>query len=80
MESEDDEDKYEAKTKLGKFKVECWSESNGDIKPRDVTKNSRKNYIFLCDVCSHEFQETIFNITTKNKWCPYCTLQKLCNK
>ena len=39
---------FEPTTIKGKNKVECWSESNGDITPRDVSKTCRKNYIFLC--------------------------------
>lgn len=79
MDENIDDEIYNPKTEKGKLKVECWSESNGDIKPRDISKKSRKNYIFVCDICSHEFNETIFNIVNKNKWCPFCTNQKLCN-
>lgn len=70
---------FNARTIKGKYKVDCWSNSNGDIKPRDVSKINRKNYIFLCDVCNHEFTESVYNIVKKNKWCPFCNSQKLCN-
>ena len=84
MESEKDnnimiEEIINTKTPTGELKINCWSDSNGDVKPRGISKNSRKNYIFLCDVCNHEFTETILNIVQKNKWCPFCNLNKLCN-
>ena len=52
---------------------------NGNITPRDIEKKSHKYFWFKCDVCPHDFKETIYNITFKNKWCGYCSGKKLCD-
>ena len=71
--------KFESKTKKGNSKVSCWDdEKNGDMTPRDVDKNSKIKYWFKCDVCNHDFMETLYNITNKNMWCPYCIGKKIC--
>ncbi len=59
-------------------KSKFWSEKNGDIKPRYVNKGSDKKYWFKCD-CEHEFQQSLDKITGLNRWCAYCTNQKLCD-
>lgn len=59
-------------------KAEYWVQS--DITPREVFKNSYKKYLFKCGECYHEFDKRLSNITQNNRWCPYCTNQKLCNK
>tara|TARA_Y100000741_G_scaffold363629_1_gene352355 strand:- start:1079 stop:1375 length:297 start_codon:yes stop_codon:yes gene_type:complete len=75
----DEEEIYDPKTSKGNLKKDCWSKNNGDIRPRDVLKKTRKGYLFICDVCNHEFTETIYNIVKKNKWCGYCMNDKLCD-
>jgi len=70
---------FNSKTSKGLYKVDCFSKNNGDILPRDISKKSRKNYLFICDVCSHEFSESVYNIVYKNRWCYYCSTNKLCN-
>lgn len=34
--------------------------------------------IFKCDKCPHEFASILYNITKNDRWCPFCTNQKLC--
>jgi hypothetical protein len=72
---------YNEKTKNGKFKVDCWHPiKNDELIPRDIAKKKNKKYWFHCDVCSHDFEKKISNITSLNGWCPYCVNQKLCDK
>ena len=37
-------------------KAKCWSEKNGEVKPKDVYKGSSKKYWFDCDKCHHSFE------------------------
>lgn len=69
---------FEPKTKNGKLKVDSWSDKNGTLTPRDVSKKSRKKCWFLCDICSHNFCRTIAAVTTYNKWCQYCEEGEVC--
>jgi hypothetical protein len=56
-----------------------WSERN-TIKPEDVSLYDRASkYWFKCDVCPHEFETLPYSIKYKNRWCPYCSNQKLCD-
>jgi very-short-patch-repair endonuclease len=59
-------------------KSKYWSDKNGNIKPKDVSKGSHKKYWFNCDVCPHEFESELRGITNKNRWCIYCANKKLC--
>jgi very-short-patch-repair endonuclease len=62
-------------------KSKYWSEKNGDVNPIHVFKgSSKKKYWFDCDICGHEFENTLNHITGLNRWCPYCANQKLCEK
>ena len=45
---------------------------NGDVKPRNVFKNSGKKHWFKCDKCSHDFEKKLDNIN-RGTWCPYCS-------
>lgn len=54
-----------------------WSDKNGSS-VRDVHKKSPIKFIFNCE-CGHTFKKSPRSIS-KNKWCPYCSNQKLCNK
>ncbi len=58
--------------------AENWSNKNTD-KPRDVFKNSNSKYIFDCNICKHEYDSTLNNITTGGNGCPFCAHAKLCN-
>ena len=71
---------YDGLTTLGKKKVECWSKIN-KLKPRDVPMQSNIKKWFKCDVCPHEFDSTLGNISNGN-WCPYCaiTVKQLCEE
>ena len=70
---------YEGKTENGKLKIECWHEDN-ELKPREVFKSSGKKYKFNCDICNHDFCSCLNDISGRNRWCPYCSNKKLCNK
>lgn len=56
-----------------------WSKLNGDITPRQVSKTSKKKYIFDCKKCKHQFETALVEINRRNSWCPYCANQKLCD-
>ena len=70
---------YEGKTPSGKKKVDCWSSKN-KFKPREVFKGTNKKCLFNCYICSHDFDSLLNNVTCHNRWCPYCSNQKLCIK
>lgn len=57
-----------------------WSNTeNGDVKPRDVFKQSNTKYWFDCDECNHSFDSALNHIVD-GTWCPYCKNKKLCDK
>lgn len=51
-----------------------------NINPRSICKSTHKNYIFLCEVCWHFFENDLDHVTRgKNpRWCPYCSHTTLC--
>jgi very-short-patch-repair endonuclease len=55
-----------------------WSNKN-EQKPEFVLKKGDKKIWFNCDKCNHEFEKQIKYIS-KDRWCPYCTSYKLCEK
>jgi len=62
-------------------KSKFWSKKN-DIKPRYVFMSSHTKFIFNCDKCDHDFEMSLNAISDKkrNRWCQYCSNQKLCDK
>jgi len=58
-------------------KVKHWSKRN-ELKPEFVLKKGDKYIWFNCDVCNHDFDSQIKEIT-KGQWCPYCNSFKLCD-
>ena len=59
-----------------------WSENNEDT-PDDVAICSHLRRLFDCADCGHkDIPMIISNITSKNQWCPYCSIprKKLCGK
>jgi hypothetical protein len=60
-------------------KAKYWSDKNL-LKPNEVFKSTGKKYIFNCNICNHEFSNSLNSISTNNHWCSYCANQKLCNK
>lgn len=44
-----------------------------------VFNSSNKKFIFDCDVCHHEFLSSVWHITGRNVWCPFCASHKLCD-
>ena len=59
-------------------KAKYWSEKNGDVNPRDVSKSSGTKYWFDCDKCNHCFNSTLSHVSSGG-WCPYCANKKRCN-
>ncbi len=53
---------------------------NNNLLPRDVCKNSNKYFWFYCDICKHEFNIMLAQITQNNNWCGYCASKILCDK
>ena len=58
-------------------RAKYWSLKN-KLKPEDVFLKSNKRFMFDCD-CGHEFDSILCNITNNNRWCGYCSNNKLCN-
>ena len=56
-----------------------WDHKKNKCSPRQCFKNSNTKYYFSCDICDHEFENTLANINNLNQWCPYCAKQKLCD-
>lgn len=48
-------------------KSKFWSTKNKLI-PRNVSKNSHKSFLFNCNICVHEFEIKLENISLKNNW------------
>ncbi len=70
---------YEDKEKLA-----CWSKDNIDkdgnlITPRNIFKNSKVYYKFICKGCNHDIVQRPANII-RNIWCIYCAHLKLCDE
>ena len=61
------------KTFASHEKSQFWSKKNKEY-AGDVFKISGKSYWFTCNTCNHEFNTVIASITTKNTWCPYCSI------
>jgi very-short-patch-repair endonuclease len=60
-------------------KSKFWNnELNRDITPRQIRKNTQKNYWFNCDGCNHSFEMTPNNVNY-GAWCIYCAHLKLCD-
>lgn len=51
-----------------------------DKTPRNFFKGSSKKFWFTCNVCNHNFYQSLNNITTSNMWCPFCSSKQLCDK
>lgn len=58
-------------------KAQYWSSVN-DKSPREVMRNSNGIYLFDCS-CEHRFIIRPNDLTNKERWCPYCANQKLCD-
>lgn len=57
--------------------VKYWSSKNGEIKPRDICKNSHKKIWFDCPCCNHVFEIELKWII-QGVWCSYCGNKSLC--
>jgi hypothetical protein len=58
-------------------KAQYWSETN-KLEPIEVCKYSNKKYKFNCNICGHEFENILSNISN-GIWCSYCSNKKLCD-
>ena len=57
-------------------KSRLWSAKN-TVKPRDVLKSSGAYYLFDCDICFHEYSQTLACATAGNS-CGYCSSDRFC--
>lgn len=55
-------------------------EAHGRLIPRNVFKGTAKPYWFFCQICGHQYEQIIRNITFGGNGCMFCTSQKLCSK
>jgi very-short-patch-repair endonuclease len=60
-------------------KSKFWSKKN-NVNSRNIFKSSGNKYWLTCNKCNHDFETVIASITTKNTWCPYCSIsvQQIC--
>ena len=58
-------------------KAKYWSDKNL-IKPNKVALKSNNKYWFDCNICFHNFNITL-NDVSHGYWCGYCGNKKLCN-
>ncbi len=56
-----------------------WHPNKNELTPRHIFKNSNNKFFFKCDICKHDFDARIKNISYHDTWCPYCTVTKMCN-
>jgi len=60
-------------------KSQYWHvKKNVPVTPRQIFKHSNEKYWFSCDVCAHDFQSVV-NDVTQNRWCPFCSSYQLCS-
>lgn len=62
-------------------KANCWHPEN-KLLPRHVRLCSNRKIWFICDICNHEFESILDNISRGRTWCPYCCptrVVKLCS-
>ena len=52
--------------------------SENNCKPDEVLKGSEKKYYFNCDKCPHKLLISLKKISSQDRWCSYCSHQKLC--
>ncbi len=58
-------------------KAKYWSSKNV-LKPYEVFLCSSKPFLFVCNVCNHEFNISLVNIN-RGRWCSYCSNTILCD-
>ena len=54
-------------------------EKNNNVTPRQVCLNSRRKCWFHCEICGHDFDIALPNITQLGMWCAFCSNSKLCS-
>jgi very-short-patch-repair endonuclease len=54
-----------------------WSKKNNED-PSQVSRWSKKKYLFDCPDCKHEFEKALCKISMTSS-CPYCSKHKLCD-
>jgi hypothetical protein len=55
-----------------------WSNEN-ILEPIEVLLKSGKLFSFDCNICHHTFKMKPIDITSRNSWCPYCSVNRLCD-
>lgn len=61
-------------------KAKYWNyELNNNIKPLNIFKTNKEKYYFNCPDCGHIIHSVLSEITTKNRWCAYCSHTFLCD-
>jgi len=50
------------------------AEKNVGIDIATITTKSGKKLWFTCNVCNHDFEKMLKNVTVHNQWCPYCSI------
>jgi very-short-patch-repair endonuclease len=58
-------------------KSQFWSKKNG-VLPINIINGTSEKYLFDCPDCKHEISISLKGIKDDNKWCSYCSHQKLC--
>ena len=59
-------------------KALCWNFENNTLRPDEVLFGSASKFWFTCNVCNHDFQQTLDRVTGKARWCAFCTNMRLC--
>ena len=52
-------------------KSQFWSLKNA-VTSRSVFISTNKQFIFICEICHHEFTARLGNVTHGGSWCPFC--------
>jgi hypothetical protein len=51
-----------------------WSYEKNNFSPREITKYSTVKVWFHCEMCQHDYEKTLDNVTRRNEGCPYCLI------
>lgn len=57
-------------------KAAFWSSRN-ELTPFEVSLHGRGKFLFVCNVCDHEFAASLHDIT-RGRWCPFCSNTRRC--
>ena len=55
-------------------KAKFWNKTKNEKNILEVALHARGDFWFHCDICAHDFELAIYNVTGKNPvWCCYCS-------